>query len=536
MATMDNKTNKSETATRRRAKKTLAAMLLIYCSLCLWLLPFYRYQINPDGISYINSAYKYLAGDIFQAVTGHWSPLLSWLVLPLLACDIAPLLAIKIVSAASGSLSILAIWLLSYRFNLPKNIKNALLVASLPIALAYAYCQITPDLLNTGIFLLYFYVVSDRNFFSNPRNGISAGLLGGGAYLAKHYSFPLFIVHFFAVTLLHCIKTPDPYLRKKTLSCFLTGMSVFLLTSSPYIVTISAKYGGLMFSTTGYANYVSMSPKESHVALIPFYPPPDKMSSSVWDDPHTFFISNTWHIPWSPFESPAAFKHLVKIVWGNIVEVVGICVLFSPLAFFLGVGLILIYCRHPGNLIRDNAISQISVMMLICSAGYCIARLGVEDRYILLNSFVLLVLGGYALKKIFEHCTLSPRLRYILLFLCIVSSSIWPAVNLYKSFNAGRDIYMLGKELQSVIPPGSALAASGNWYESLFLTFHLKSQIYGTIENMASEEAAREFDKHGIEYLLAWNNDPDRQPFLAQYQRIAQGVFGKTPFSIYRLR
>ncbi|MHC4720172.1 MAG: hypothetical protein ACYSYT_06835, partial [Planctomycetota bacterium] len=44
----------------------------------------YRYQINPDGISYISVAQKYLAGDFAGAINGYWGPLYSWLLMPFL--------------------------------------------------------------------------------------------------------------------------------------------------------------------------------------------------------------------------------------------------------------------------------------------------------------------------------------------------------------------------------------------------------------------------------------------------------------------
>jgi len=38
-----------------------------------------RYEVSPDGISYLDMGEAYLRGDWAMAVNGYWSPLYSWL-------------------------------------------------------------------------------------------------------------------------------------------------------------------------------------------------------------------------------------------------------------------------------------------------------------------------------------------------------------------------------------------------------------------------------------------------------------------------
>ena len=68
----------------KRNRTLLISAIVIYCAAGFALLPFFRYQINPDGISYISIAQKYLIGDIDNAINGHFSPLFSWLLVPFL--------------------------------------------------------------------------------------------------------------------------------------------------------------------------------------------------------------------------------------------------------------------------------------------------------------------------------------------------------------------------------------------------------------------------------------------------------------------
>src|SRR5690242_3748378 len=38
-----------------------------------------RHEIQPDGVSYLDVADKYLAGEWHAAINAYWSPLYSWL-------------------------------------------------------------------------------------------------------------------------------------------------------------------------------------------------------------------------------------------------------------------------------------------------------------------------------------------------------------------------------------------------------------------------------------------------------------------------
>ncbi len=40
--------------------------------------PFYRYELTPDGISYVSIASQYAAGYWKEAINSYWGPLYSW--------------------------------------------------------------------------------------------------------------------------------------------------------------------------------------------------------------------------------------------------------------------------------------------------------------------------------------------------------------------------------------------------------------------------------------------------------------------------
>lgn len=69
----------------------LIFILIIYLILGLFLLNFYQYILNSDGISYISIAQKYMIGDFNNAINGYWGPLFSWLMIPFLYFSLNPL-------------------------------------------------------------------------------------------------------------------------------------------------------------------------------------------------------------------------------------------------------------------------------------------------------------------------------------------------------------------------------------------------------------------------------------------------------------
>ena len=55
----------------------LIIILIIYLILGIILFRYYQYQINYDGIGYINIAHLYISSNIYESISDYWGPLLS---------------------------------------------------------------------------------------------------------------------------------------------------------------------------------------------------------------------------------------------------------------------------------------------------------------------------------------------------------------------------------------------------------------------------------------------------------------------------
>src|SRR5437763_3768660 len=178
----------------------LILILIGYVLAAVWTLPLVRWQLNPDGVSYILAARRMLSGDFLGAASAHWSPLFSWMLVPLLAARIEPLLACKLLTDSIGAATIVAAWLIAPLFTRRRSVQIIITAAFAPIVLAWASSLITPALLLVCILLFYLLAIFQSADDTRRRTTIVAGLLGGLAYLAKSYALPFVVAHF---TLVH---------------------------------------------------------------------------------------------------------------------------------------------------------------------------------------------------------------------------------------------------------------------------------------------------------------------------------------------
>ena len=85
----------------------LSIFLLTLLYLVAW--PFYKYITDPDGASYAAIADHYASGNFNEAINGLWSPLHSWLVIPLIKFGVNTIIAFKLTNLILGVLFLITI-------------------------------------------------------------------------------------------------------------------------------------------------------------------------------------------------------------------------------------------------------------------------------------------------------------------------------------------------------------------------------------------------------------------------------------------
>jgi hypothetical protein len=233
----------------------------------------YRYELSSnDIIAYLDIADAYLKGDWDNAINGNWSPLYSWILaffdLLLKPSDSWQFPFVKLVNFI-----IFIFTFASFEFFLrhfygyfrKQILKEPKASFSSPewvwLCLGYSlfllsslqwirvYCD-TPDMLNAGFIYLSTGIV--LRIYRYPEEWLNFLALGGAlalGYFSRAAMFPLGFC-FLIASLFTTGKL------RKALPRMLAALMVFLLISSPYVVTLSLKKGDLTFSETGKLSYV----------------------------------------------------------------------------------------------------------------------------------------------------------------------------------------------------------------------------------------------------------------------------------------
>jgi hypothetical protein len=497
----------------------LALILAIYLILGLLLIKYYRYQINPDGISYISIAQKYLNGDFHNAVTAHWGPLFSWLLMPFLSLGIEPLLAAKILNLLIGVATIAALRTLSYKFEISDSVRTVILFSAVPIVLSFAFSDITPDLLLTCILLFYLAVMFSADYAGRINKALFGGVLGGAAYLSKSFAFPFFISHFLVMNVLCYFRGGTEQERKKVVQSFLTGTVAFAVVSGVWIGLLTDKYGGFTFGAGKSALSWETTPGVRGAAVLwqGFVKPPNETAVSAWEDP--FYLETP---SYNPLESWSNFAHQLKVVAGNIHIVANIFMDFSVLSIAIAIAYLLFWLRKFKRVAMPAEVLYPTITIALFAGGYSLVL--VLARYLWVLCLMSMLMGGYVLGRLFQNNFFTKTRRAALLIILLLSFVVPASLTLKRLANIGSGIYALSRALQNGIAPDYNIASNGNWGDSLYIAYHLGCRYYGVNkQNISKAELGEQLKKYGIDYYLVWGTGAGDFGFLSDYREITGG-------------
>ncbi len=513
----------------RSSLAVLIIVLVVYSLLSLY--SHHNTRLTADSMLYFSLAYKYLNGDISNAINGYWGPLLAWLLIPFLFFGLSDVFAINALDLIIGTLTIYGVWILSYRFEITEKIRSILLIALCPIILRISIVQPMDFLLLCLI--IYYLCITFRSDYSNkPYDGILSGVLGALAYLTKSYAFPFFIVHFLGINVLHYVKNPAR--RKNIFKSAIAGFILFSLISGMWIVTISKKYDHFTFSTMRKTNFNSPGPDAMGGGLefgVPvfhkgLYEPPNETAFVVWEDPS--YLEGE---KWSALESFRYFKHFIKLVLKNIAEGLLIFESFSTLSIVIVAAYLLSFFAQPkGNLLsRENLIHTLFTMALF-TGGYVIFH--IEQRYLWLVNILLLLMGGQVLCELFKRDFFRTNLqKRILVAIFIVSFMFTPIRHFVQARNTvDQYMYYMSTDLKKYNIKGNMASnrehvpVHDSWHKTFRLAYWLEGRYYGQVRDMISDkELEKELKKYGIEYYFYWGESESNSKFLSQFNEITKG-------------
>jgi len=491
----------------------------LYLALGWLLLPEYRFQINPDGISYINNARLILQGHFLQSVSNHWNPLISWLLAPLLAGGADPQMAFKTLNLLIGlaGFVLLEVWL--DRFRIGGWMRWLWQLALVPILFWMAFSVLSPDLLVALCLLFYLTLLYSPAYFTRRRHAVGAGLAAGLAFLAKYYAQPFVLVHLVIVHALEYVQRREAGARRILLH-YATVMLIFGMIVGGWMAVQSAKYSrvslGHHFSGWLFA-FIDPGAKGLPLDRTGFVDLPHKEATSVWDDPHFIQVQ-----AWSPWKSWADLAAYIQIIRGFFSILLGLLGQFSPFAW--GIVLIFLYfglSKPPACIPWPEAWRWLFPLMIFC-AGYLLVW--VEERYLwFLHLLVLLMAMQLASVWLKEKKGLAARVVTVLL---VLSFSYFPVEKLLHYRQRDKTQYERAAALAvAPVPAASRIAANKNWNESLILCYYRQWKFIGSSAPYPDEAAVRQaLREFRIDAFLFWGHQPaGALAFLAACPDLTQG-------------
>jgi len=494
----------------------LTWILLAYTALGLGLLAAYQFQINPDGIAYLDIAEKYVRGDIWGAINAYWSPLISWLTAGLRLLGLPPQVAIKLVLLTGGAVALGGVWRLLG--DCPVWMRAVATAGAIPLTVYHALHVITPDLLVATVLVWYAaWLVEGR---LDVRASVWGGFLVVLGYFAKAFALPFCLIHLCGWRML----AEQQVAWRQRLWSLAVSLVVTGCVSGVWIVALKAKYGVWMFGSAGRIAYAWAGPRMNlvHSVEAGFWAPAEAGDTSAWTDPTRLPVQ-----PWSPFESVEYAQYQVFMTLDRLrvialVHSFAYSMLALPIVFGLVVG---VWLTSP--LRRSFGVLLSGILLYV--AGYALVY--VEARYLLPLAYWVLVAGVWLVWLIGARLNLSRRLRAGLL-LFVVGTVAWsPAYALAQGAlgnDAGlevcRGLYRAARAMRVQLGVQGRIASNREWHQSLYLTWFLGGQYYGVAPVQAdSEDVARMLEDYDVNYYFVWSDETGAFPEVCWGEEITGG-------------
>jgi len=506
-------------------KQPLSISLILYLFLAVVLIPFYKYQINPDGISYISIAQKYIALDIKNAVTGYWGPLISWLLIPFILLGLDPMLSFKILCTLIGVVVLVQSNSLIERFIEGRALKYVLLLVLAIVTIDYALFLLTPDILFLSIGLGLVNLLTQEKY--NYRSAIYCGILGAFLYFTKGYGLPFFVIIFLAVNLLFYFRTNDKTIKKNLLKSYGLGMLVFFFISFIWVALLSNKYGGVTYATnTKFVNALmapnSLGHPQEYKGLLA---PPNETAISVWED-----ISFQEVPSWNKFGSIKSIKYQLAGMVKTIYFCYKLLYKFSYLEFVILI-ISILYLMEKGKKVVYEEFLVFLMFIFLLISGYVFV-LYIEDRYIWLCNILLMVMGAKMMEALLRKISISKRTHLALIFIFGLSFLSAPRKALLYGINIDKDTYVLSEKLKEYNINGN-IASSSDWNRSMYLCYYNNWRYFG-VSASQKNDVEKDLLEQKINYLIVWNTDRDVYKYFDKYEDITQHKLDNE-LNIYKL-
>lgn len=473
------------------------AAIIFYILLFIFLYPLYQYVIDIDAISYFHVAERIAQGKYYHSINGYWSPLISWILVPFLKMGLNEMITAKYLNGVFGLLSLLLCFPLLDTFKVHRFVNRIIPFILAILFVSYCFYELCADLLQVLLLLGYLNLIFKKDFITNNKLIILSGIIGGVAYFAKAYNFPLFILHF-SITLFLFAKKRFPenykliFLKKLGI-----GFLAFFITTAPYIALLTHKYGSVRISNAGKLNRSWFLERTISDTRRITTPPPFEDATSVWDEP-TYAQEKYF----TPFTSIQHFKTQIKIVISTCIRYLSSLSTMSIFAFLiLTAFLIHLLIQKQEADIREWVLY---ITTLIYPIGYL--TIFVEWRYLWLLPITLLLLMAILLTTWQKKYNLSKKIFLPIIWIGCLSFTLQPINELQDLSNHNKDVFEIAEVFKKNNIKGNYLVQYKTFEpfaKAMVLSYLTNSKLYGpNVLDYTITEYLDAVKQHKIDYSL----------------------------------
>jgi 4-amino-4-deoxy-L-arabinose transferase-like glycosyltransferase len=495
----------------------LSLLLAIYVVLAFRIGANNLESINPDGLSYLDIAREYAQGN--AVVRGYWSPLISWLISPLIMLGVNPHASFQILNGLVGFGWILLALLLAKRARLKYIGCLALTVTMIVVVLSYGFTLVTPDILGSLFIGLYFYWITNPAVERMPVwIGIAIGLSGALAYLAKYYNLPFVLAHMLLTTFLFIIHRKK--IRIVAIS-IVTSLCIMMICISPWIITLYHRYGYFTLTTSGAISRAIVGPD----AIIHSCwsgqlcdQPTDALAP--WEDPQFQYYPS---YGWSPFQSLENFRHQILLMKNNIWYWTSSTLFeLGPLLPFAVLTITLAVLIHWGDVKRRLWYSWIFLTSLLYVSGYMFT-FSTAFRYYFPILPILFIVGYSSLQRMFfraeEKLSQDKRLwlRSFMVILFAVSILSLGKLDLIKYFLINRNDPCL-RDASLVVKDYLEGPIAGTDVRSNYIAYYTQIRTLGVLPpGYTAEEVDVLLHEYGVRTYIVSDELDLKTALVSQY-------------------
>lgn len=515
-------------------RNMITLYLLFVCAMLIFAYAYiYRYNSNPnlDTVSYLSIASQYSEGLFKSAVDTYWSPMISWLIAPLLALGLDGPSAFALVNASAA---VLSLYLASSLINFKSHSiapRLALIIVIAPILCVFTR-EFTPDLLVVAwtlgfVKLLIYFDSKFRNKYSLKTSLIAGSILG--FYGAIGYVTKLFLLFFFVATCLAWLiyrlfgirTSGSGSLKTDYTKLTVLGVVIFLnlvVFMSPWVGVMSLKYDRFVLGTALNQNAEYLFVSDTHKVntnnsspeRVSLYKPYDQHDTSNAEGrPATFGSRQNLELSGETIlgfigkrvDTALNFASTVTETWYMILPVM-----------ILSTAIVVWSIIKIGKL--ESVYAFVYIAMIIYFGGYFIATPTSNTRYL----WPLAVLGAILLILNIKLVLKKDSYVYVGAAIFLVGSYIWhemPTVGNYLTKPEPRVEYQLASYLQeNTVENFEGKKLAGNVRSNQFLlAYSLGMQTYGSIRgsnDYRSPEVTQLLRDNRIDYFIQYTPEGEK--------------------------